>query len=160
MFGKLLGKKKETTNKEQKEHSELVEKISKMNLTEMRSYVNNKQTALPLCEDGLCAVVSKLAVADKETGAMYLKIDDMDSKKRKAFELILLIAQSQKITFQTVELIQKFIQTNEALIQKYDTDYKEIYTSRFNDAIELALKNINEMSSLKVKMDILGENDN
>ena len=159
MFGKILGKKKESTSEEEKEHTELIEKISKMNLTEMRSYVNNKLTALPLCEDGLSAVISKLANPDEQTQAMYLKMDDMDSKKRKAFELILLIAKSQKITFKTVELMQKFTETNAEIIAKYDKDNKEIYLSRFSDAIELALKNINEMAGLKVKMDVLGENN-
>jgi len=159
MFGKILGKKKEETSEEEKAHTELIEKVSKMNLTEMRSYVNNKITALPLCEDGLSAVIEKLASPNKETGAMYLQLDDMDSKKRKAFELILLISRSQKITFKTVELIQKFTETNAELIAKYDKDHKEIYLSRFGDAIELALKNINEMAGLKAKMDILGEND-
>jgi hypothetical protein len=159
MFSKILGKKKETSSEEDKLHAELIEKISKMNLTEMRSYVNNKLTALPLCEDGLSAVVSRLAEPDKQTQKMYLQLDDMDTKKRKAFELILLISRSQKITFKTVDLIQKFIEANTELIQKYDKDHKEIYFSRFEDAIELALKNINEMTALKAKMDILGEND-
>ena len=159
MFGKILGKKKDDTSEEEKRISEVIEKISKMNLTEMRSYVNNKLLSLPLCEDGLSTVVEKLSIPNKETSAMYLKLDDMDTKKRKAFELILLIAKSQKITFKTVELIQKFTENNAELISKYDTDHKQIYLSRFGDAIDLALKNINEMAGLKAKMDILGENN-
>jgi len=160
MFGKILGKKKkEHSSEDEKLKAELKSKISKMNLTEMRSYVNNKLTSLPLCEDGLSAVIEKLAQPNEETKAMYLQLDDMDTKKRKAFELILLISKSQKITFKTVDLIQKFIETNAAVITKYDKEHKEIYSSRFSDAVELSLKNISEIAGLKVKMDILGEND-
>jgi hypothetical protein len=151
MFKKILGKKKEISSEEDTLYKELVEKILKMNLTEMRSYVNNKLTSLPLCDDGLSAVVEKLIT--------YLQEDDMDTKKRKAFELLLLISKSQKITFKTVDLIQKFVQDNMKLIQNYDNEHKEIYLSRFYDSIELALKNINTRTTLKAKMDILGEND-
>jgi len=159
MFGKLLGSKKDETSEEEKHIAEQLAKISRMNLTEMRSYVNNKLTASPLCEEGLSAVMEKLSSPNSETQLMYLQLDDMDSKKRKAFELILLISKSQKITFNTVELIQKFTENNAQLITKYDTDHKQIYFSRFGNAIDLALKNINEMAELKTKMDILGENN-
>ena len=158
MFGKILGKKKDATSEDEKEHTQLVEKISTMNLTEMRTYVNDKLATLPLCEDGLSAIVNKLSTPDS-AGNMYLKEDDMDTKKRKAFELILLVSKSQKITFKTVDLIQKFIEKNIKLINNYDKEHKEIYLSRLNNAIELALKNINEITILKAKMDILGEND-
>ena len=40
MFGNILGKKKDNTNVD--ENANIALKVSKMNLTEMRSYINNK----------------------------------------------------------------------------------------------------------------------
>ena len=157
MFSKILGKKKETTSQEDQERAQLLEKIATMNLTEMRSYVNGKLESLPLNEDGLTAILSKLTTPDTKTQLYYLKEDDADSKKKKAFDLVLLTAKSKKITFATVDQIQKFIEVYHDIIKKYDTEYKEIYASRFKDAIALALNNINEISNLKAKMNILGE---
>jgi bifunctional DNase/RNase len=157
MFSKILGKKTKDTNEETQQKKELLEKISKMKLTEMRSYVNNKFTGLPICEDGLIAVLKRIVLPDENTKKLYLQEDDMDTKKRKAFELVLIIAKSQKISFEAVDLMQKFLETYASLIQKYDKEHKEIYLSRLSDAIELALKNIQQISSLKAKMNILGE---
>ncbi len=159
MFSKILGKKQETTSQEDQEKAQLLDKISTMNLTEMKSYVNNRIENLPLNEDGLLGVMQRLVTPNANTQALYIQESDMDSKKKKAFDLVLLIAKSKKITFQTVDEIQNFIQTYASIIQSYDKEYKEIYASRFSDAIALSLENINKMSELKAKMDILGENN-
>ena len=158
MFSKLLGKKQETTSKEDQEKAQLLKKISTMNLTEMRSYVNNKIEALPLCEDGLNGVILKLITPDPTTKLLYIKENDMDSKKKKAFDLVILISKNKKITFKTVDAIGVFIELYAPIIKAYDTQYKEIYASRFNDAITVALNNINKMSDFKAKMNLLGEN--
>ena len=42
MFGNILGKKKSEVSSEDKNHADLVQKISKMKLTDMRAYINNK----------------------------------------------------------------------------------------------------------------------
>ena len=159
MFSKILGKKQETTSQEDQEKAQLLDKISTMNLTDMKSYVNNRIENLPLNEDGLHGVIQKLVTPNENTQALYIQESDMDSKKKKGFDLVLLIAKSKKITFQTVDEIQNFIQIYTPIIQAYDREYKEIYASRFSDAIALSLENINKMSKLKTKMDILGENN-
>ncbi len=157
MFSKLLGKKKESIGKENQEKAELLKKISTMNLTEMRSYINNKIEALPLCEDGLNGVILKLITPDSITKHLYIKENDMDSKKKKAFDLVILISKNKKITFKTVDAIGVFIELYASIIKEYDTQYKEIYTSRFKDAITIALSNINTLSDFKAKMNLLGE---
>lgn len=157
MFSKLLGKKKETSTQEDQEKVELLHKISTMNLTEMKSYVNNRIGNLELNEDGLLGVMQRLVQADANTQALYIQESDMDSKKKKAFNLVLLVAKSKKITFETVDEIQNFITIYATIIQAYDREYKEIYSSRFNDSITLSLTNINMVAELKAKMDILGE---
>lgn len=149
MIKKLFGKKKEDDASESA-YAELIEKIQKMNLTEMRSYVNGRLD-LELCEEGLLAIITKLTT--------YLSDDDMDSKKKKAFDLILLIAASKHISVGIVEAIQVFIQSNRLIIEDFDKKNKEIYQSRFNDAIDLAFKNMQEITALKNKMNLLGEND-
>ncbi len=154
MFGSILGKKKESS---EKENRELIDKIAKMNLTEMRQYVNNKLGDLEVSEDGLNAILKKLIEKDAKTG-FYLKKDDMDSKKKKAFDLVLSMAQNRKINVLTVEYIQKFAETYIDLIRAYDKEYKEIYESRFQNIIDVALANIAKRLKLKNKMDVLQEN--
>ena len=146
---KKLFKNGKAEKEEPQKTSELVEKISKMNLIEMRSYVNGK-AGIELCEEGLNAVVTRLCT--------YLKEDDMDSKKKKAFNLILLSAKSKHISFNVLEKIQEFIKNYETLIKDYDKEHKEIYASRFHDALELAIQNMQEMKDLHAKMNLLGEN--
>jgi len=157
MFSKILGKKKETTSQEDKKKVQLLDKISKMNITEMRSYVNNKIETFPIDEDGLTAVVERLITQNEKTKLFYIKSDDVDSKKKKAFDLLLLTAKSKKITFTTVEKIQEFLKIYKEIITEFDTQNKEIYNSRFNDAIALALKNIDKITEFKNKMNILRE---
>jgi len=158
MFGSILGRKKEEISTGDKGHQELVEKISKMNLTEMRSYINNKMKDFEVSEDGLNEVLNKLVTPDSKTKNYYLQADDMDSKKKKAFDLVLSAAKNKKVNVVTVELIQKFMEVYKEIIANYDKEHKEIYESRFNDAIELALTNITQKTALKNKMDILQEN--
>ncbi len=158
MFGSILGRKKEEISTEDKEHQELVEKISKMNLTEMRSYINNKIKDFEVSEDGLNEVLSKLITPDAKTNNYYIKADDMDSKKKKAFDLVLSAAKNKKVNVVTVELMQKFMDVYKEIIANYDKEHKEIYESRFKDAIELALMNITQKSELKNKMNVLQQN--
>jgi hypothetical protein len=158
MFGAILGRKKEDISEDDAIHAELVSKISKMNLTEMRSYVNNNIKDLELSEDGLSILLQKLTTKN-EKKEYYLKSDDMDSKKKKAFDLILLISKSKKMNFTVIEEMQKFIEVYKEVIAGYDSEHKEIYASRFVDAINHALVNMNQKVALKNKMDILGENN-
>jgi hypothetical protein len=159
MFGTILGRKKEDISEEDRAHAELLSKISKMNLTEMRSYIKNNIQDFEVSEDGLLIVLQKLTTEDEKTKKYYLKSDDMDSKKKKAFDLIILMAQSKKISFEVVELMQKFIEVYNEIIMQYDKEHKEIYASRFVDAVNLALSNINKKAALQNKMDVLGENN-
>jgi len=158
MFSKILGKRKGVTQSLETHNKELLSKISKMNLVEMRAYINNKIQDLPLCEDGLSAIIEKLTEANEETKKFYLQKDDMDTKKRKAFELILLMAKSQRITFKTIEGMQKFLEVYDELIKEYDKKHKDIYADKLESAVKLSLSNIEEIAALKSKMEILGEN--
>ena len=159
MFKGILGRKKEEISEENTEHTALVEKISKMNLTEMRSYIKNKIQDLDVSEDGLNVVMRRLTEEDAKSKKYYLKADDMDSKKKKAFDLVLSIAENKKINLVTVELVQKFIEIYKDIIDLYDTEHKDIYASRFVDAVNTALENINKRMVLQNKMDVLGENN-
>ena len=157
MFGGIFKTKEKIKNAHVHSHSEIANKVSKMNLTEMRTYVNNKLANDEITEDGLHEVMKKLITPHETTMQLYIQIDDMDQKKKKAFDLIFLISQSKKITIQTVELMEKFTELYEDIIKKFDQDYKEIYESKLNDAVELSLSNLNEVTELQRKMNILGE---
>ncbi len=154
MFGNILGKKKDNT--EAKENTEIALKVSKMNLTEMRSYVNNRVNDFEITQNGLIEVMKKLTMTDVKTSKTYLQIDDMDSKKKKGFDLVLIIAKNRFICVEIVELLQKFIEVYEELIAKYDLDFKEIYASRFTDAIEQSIESVNKHSELQRKSNVLG----
>ena len=155
MFGNILGKKKDNTNVD--ENANIALKVSKMNLTEMRSYVNNKLNNFEITQEGLIEVMKKLTTINDTTLKTYLQIDDMDSKKKKGFDLVIMIANSKHISAKAVELLQEFTVVYNDLIAKYDTDYKEIYASRLTDALEQSINNVNKQSELARKTKILGE---
>lgn len=152
MLGKLFKSKKVM-----KSNNIIIEKISKMNLSEMRSYVKNSIKDFELSEDGLELLMNKLITKDEKTKKYYINSDDMSSKKKKAFDLIILISNSKKITVTTVEQIQKFVKIYKEIIVSYDKEFKEIYLSRFEDAITIAIANVNTINLLKNKMKVLGE---
>ena len=146
MFGKLFGNGKDKKGKNNTSFT--YSKISKMNITEMRSYVNNRTVNLKLTQEGLAEVMKKLTLPSEKTSKLYIEPDDMDSKKKKGFDLVLLIAKSKYINLDIIELVQNFVVVYEKLINEYDTEYKEIYSSRFADATSLALDTLNKQSKL------------
>ena len=157
MFGSILGRKKNEISKDDAEYKAVLEKISHMNLTEMRHYINNKLKDFPISEDGLNEVLRRLITPDKNMKQYYLQASDMDSKKKKAFDLVLAIANNTQINVVTVELIQKFIETYKDIIHAYDREYKEIYQTRLEESIKQGLKNIAQKAELQNRMNILGE---
>lgn len=154
MFNNLFGKKSEV-NDESKVNAHITEKIVHMNLTDMRAYLNNRITGFDVCEFGLSEVMKKLTIEDEENEQRYLKMDDMDTKIKKAFDLVLIIAVHKKMSVRTVEYIQEFIEVYKEIIRSFDTRNKQIYGSKLNDALKMAIKGVNSIEELKNKMKIL-----
>ena len=150
MFGNILGKDKNKSG-----NKELVHKILKMNIPEMRSYVNNRAFNLELTEEGLVEVLKKLTSLNEESEKRYIQIDDMDSKIKKGFDLVITISQSQKISVEAVELIQEFIAVYQEIIEKFDRENKQIYASKLNDALSGAIKGVNRRSQAEHKLNVL-----
>lgn len=155
MLKNLFNSKNENEDKDK--NSQILEKISKMNLSDMRSYVRNTIKDFEVDEYGLQEVMRRLTVKDAHTEKFYINSDDMASKKKKAFDLVILIAKNRKITIDTIEEIQKFAEVYKEIIGLYDREFKEIYASRFNDAITIAIANLNEIGHLQSKMNVLDE---
>jgi hypothetical protein len=155
MLKNILGKKSSKENSGDKAHKELIEKIAKMNLTEMRAYVRDSITALPVTEDGLNEVLRKLIDVDAVTKKRYINPDDDDSKKKKAFDIIILAVSSKKITMKTIELIQQFLEVYNDIIDEYDKTHKDIYKSRITNALSQGILIIDELTKIKRKMRIL-----
>ncbi len=151
MFGKILGKKEA-----KKDNSALEEKISKMNLTDMRAYVKGNIKDFEVSSDGLHAVMKKLITQD-ENQNYYIHSDDMDSKKKKAFDLILAILQSKKLSLKVMEDIEIFRTIYKDIIHQYDTDYKQIYALRLEEATKMAVENLHKLTEVKKKMELLGQ---
>lgn len=156
MFENLFGKKSKVDD-EAKVNAHITDKISHMNLTDMRAYLNNRITGFDVCEFGLSEVMKKLTLEDEESEQRYLHIDDMDTKIKKAFDLVLMIAVHKKISIDTVEYIQEFIEVYKDITESFDTRNKQIYGSKLNDALKVAIAGVNSKEELKNKMQVLGE---
>ncbi len=155
MFGNLLGKVKSEISDDDQKHKEIIAKIDKMNLTDMKTYIKNNISDFEVDEDGLSEVMRKLVKVNKETSKRYIEIDDMDVKIKKSFDLVLSVLISKKITVTTIELVNNFIDISKDIIEKYDKDNKQIYASRFKDAVSVAVDSINVKTELKRKMNLL-----
>ena len=127
-----------------------------MNLTEMRSYVNNKLNNLQVTQEGLVEIIKVLTLENETTGKRYLNIDDMDSKIKKALDLVIVIASSKKVTVALVEWIQQFITLyDDNIIKNFDTQNKQIYSSKLKKALKQAVLNVNSKAILDQKMKTL-----
>ena len=146
MFSKILKKKEESAS------DELVQRVSKMNLTDMRIYVNNRLQDFEITEDGLVEVLKRLTTKDEDTLEGYLKEDDMDVKIKKGFDLVITICTNIKITIEAVDLVQQFITMYASLIEKYDTEHKEIYQSRLVASFNKAISNYEDLENIKRKI--------
>lgn len=155
MLGNFFNSKKKSQEIDKDSH--IIERISKMNLSDMRSYVRNTIKDFEVSEFGLQEIMHRLTVKDEHTEKFYINSDDMPTKKKKAFDLVILIAQNKKITVDIVEQMQKFLEVYKDIIEAYDREFKEIYESRFNDALSRAIGNVNELTEFQNKMSVLGE---
>lgn len=153
MLSKIMGKNKQEDK--EKELTELISRISKMNLSDMRTYVNGKITGLEVNKQGLNEVLKKITLKDEKSGKRYIEIDDDATKIKKGFDLVILISESKKISASTVEYIQKFIEAYSTLIIDYDNKNSQIYASKLKDALERSVARVNAISSVKEKMKVL-----
>ena len=140
MFGKFLNSLKGSQNTN---NDKLRDKISKMDLVEMRIYVNNKLDDFEVDEFGLHELVKKLINANGQSSKYFLQENDLDSKKKKAFELLLLILQHKKTSIAVLESVQEFLDIYDELIKKYDKDNKDIYENKIKKLMSLAVDRIN-----------------
>ena len=151
MFSKMLGKK----NKDDEEHVKFVAMLHKMNLTEKRDYIKNKLSNSPTTHQGIVEILKKMTSQDEKTSKRYIEIDDMDVKKKKAFDLIITISTHNMLSIECVDLIKKFVDMYEDIIIKFDKDNKQIYASRLNSAVKNAILTINAKSEIENKRQVL-----
>ena len=156
MFKKFLGKKS-SESEENSEEKELNDKISKMNLTEMKSYINNRIEGFALTSYGLNAILQKLITLDDATNKHYINADDMDSKKKKAFDLVISTMSNSKITVESIELVQEFMNTYKDIIDTFDRENKHIYTSKLEDALAVGMLTLDKLLQMSQKTNILEE---
>ncbi len=150
MFANILGK-----NKKEVLDNNTVERISKMNLTEMKAYVNNRMKNFKISENGLIEVMRKL-ISKNINETFFIEDSTMDSKKIKVFELVILIASSKKVTIVISELIQEFMNIYQKIIVQVDQDNMQIYDSRLKDALINSITTIEKMTLMNKKMNVLG----
>ena len=153
MLSKILGSKGSDTAKKDSLHDELVQKILKMNLTEMRSYVKNNILDLVVSEDGINEVMRRVTLKNEESSQRYIKIDDMDSKKKKAMDLVIAVLGHKMLTVEAIERAKEFMDVYAQIILDYDQENKEIYHSKLNSTI------IHSISRIEAKMDMSSKID-
>jgi len=150
MFSKILGGVKNPIKDTKKE--KLYEKITKMDLADMRLYVNGKLNEYEVSEFGLLEILKKLTLVNDSTSNQYMKIDDMDSKKKKIFDLIILILHNKKVNISGLEMVERFLETYAEIIKRYDKDNKDIYEKKIKDSIKKAITMIELKSDIVDKM--------
>ena len=148
MFKRFLKNK----DKSQEKQEELRKKISTMDLSTMRSFVNNKDE---ITEEGIIEVLKKIISKNETTSKRFIEIDDMDVKIKKGYDLVLSIISSKKITIKAIELIQEFIVVYSDIIEKYDKENKQIYGSKLKDGLESAVATMLEIANIKRKIEFL-----
>jgi len=143
----LKGSQRENSNK-------LLDKISKMDLVEMRIYINEKLDDFEVDDFGLHEVVKKLINMNEQSSKYFLQENDLDSKKKKAFELLLLILQHKKTSIAVIESTQEFLDVYDKLIKQYDKDNKDIYESKIKKLMSLAVDRINKQTNIINVMEV------
>jgi len=151
MFNDILNKKEQ---QQDKQCNEIKIKISKMNLSEMRLYVNDNLKNYAISECGLKEIMSRL-ISKTEASKRFIESDAMDSKIKKAFELVLLVGKSKKMSVATTKLIEEFIKLYNDLIIKFDVENKQIYESKLKKCLVTAIDNVTKMANYKNKSDLL-----
>ena len=157
MFSNILGIKKKNGSGEDSKYADLVNKISKMNLTDMRQYINNKVPDAPIDEQGLIEVLKRLNSKNENTSKRFIESDDMDTKIKKAFDLVIAISGHKSITVVAVEQVREFIDMYNDIIVKYDTRNKQIYDSKLKDLLNSAIEHLKAKSELSMKIDLINK---
>lgn len=157
MLSKILGSKGSATSQEACSHEELVQKVSKMNLTEMRSYVKNKILDFPISEDGIIEVINRVTIENEESSQRYIKADDMDSKKKKAMDLVISILEHKMLTVKAIERAKNFMDVYAQIIVDYDQENKEIYYSKLKNAVVQSIGRIEARIDMTSKIDFINK---
>ena len=145
MFSKLLGI---LNPKESEEALRLQEKIAKMDLSEMRLYVNGKLDNFEVTEFGLNEIITKLISKNENTSNFYIAENDMDSKRKKVLDLLILVLENKNISVLVLETAQEFLEVYEEMIKMYDHENQDIYDKRIKKKISLAVDKINAKSDI------------
>jgi uncharacterized protein YejL (UPF0352 family) len=93
---------------------------------------------------------------DKNTKKRYINERDDKSKIKRCFDIVLSILENHKTTSDIVELVIEFKNIFEDIIKKYDHENKEIYSSRFSDAIANAINNVTYKVKLETQLKVVG----
>lgn len=145
MFSKLLGI---LSPKESEEALRLQEKIAKMDLSEMRLYVNGKLDNFEVTEFGLNEIITKLISKNENTSHYYIADNDLDSKRKKVLDLLILVLENKNISVLVIETAQEFLEVYDEMLKKYDYVNQDIYEKRIKKMISLAVDKIDTKSDI------------
>ncbi|MFA6192593.1 MAG: hypothetical protein WC665_09600 [Sulfurimonas sp.] len=157
MFENIMNMLKNSDSSSDKKKLEMIDKISKMNLTDMRAYMKGSMQGFEPSEEGVIEILKRLTTVNGETSERYLEADDMDSKIKNCFELVLVIASDIRVTIDAIELIQEFINMYADIITDYDTKNKQIYGPKLKNSIKNAIRIVNTKTDFSRKENVLND---
>jgi len=155
MLKKLFTKKATSASENSEAEMAIKSRIFTMNLTDMKAYINNNIKDFHVCSYGLNEVLRRVITPDASTKKYYLSMDDMDSKKKKAFDLFIVAMKNSQITLESLELMKTFLEVYAELIADYDKKNKEIYSSRLKDSINTGLSTLEHLLHFKNQRSVL-----
>ena len=129
--------------------SELHSVISSWDKNELKAYVHghNKEHR---CNDAGMATVLERFINSNE-----LQIGQVSEELKLGFDIVLFIAHSAKISFETTQLLYAFIKKFEDVIKSYDRQCFQTYYHKLFQAYRQSLDMIDAKLRIEKEMDVL-----
>lgn len=144
MFGKMFDKIKNKNSGETEEDTVFTALIASWNLTEIKTYLQNKNPDFPLSSRGIDTVLNRFTSQEKPSdkypnGKRMVELDDNDVRIKKAFDIILLLSKSSHLSMESVEKMERFRELHCDVIEKFDKQNAQTYEHKLKEAIANAI---------------------
>lgn len=143
MFQEMFKKIKKTT-KDDASDTVFKSLIATWTLTDIKTYLQNKNPEFPLTEHGLLIVLERFTTREKPSdkypnGKCEVELDDNDIRIKKAFDIILLVAKSSTLSMEGIEKMEAFREMHTDVIEKFDKNNAQTYEHKLKEAVANAI---------------------
>lgn len=134
--------------------SELRTVISSWDKKELKTYVYDNNKSHRCCDAGMAAVLERFINTNE------LQIGNLSEELKIGFDIVLFIARSTKISFETTQLLYAFIKNFEEVIKSYDRQCYQTYYHKLFQAYRQSIDMIEAKMKIEKELDVLnGNND-